>query len=392
MGGSTPEVGRETVRSWGPLHFTSVSDYELPSRRAHNDATDGRLLAWNGHLEDEERDLLAAAERQIGDAKAARRRATEIRATLDWLEIVALDRHAAAWANWQAGGALWAVAATTAIAPLTWAAGRTRQVMARRSRRRRGRRAVRRRDPCAIGHPYPKSGAGPTPGAIGHEMARAWRWARVGLAVASLGLCIAAGVLWARGYYVNDYYGCYDQRWSGWDEELDGWAVCSDSGGLSFSSLHRTSHLAPDDPFEYRFRAANPSRRYVSHESMAPQGYPYMAPEYAGWGWLGFGYFAGDRRPSVLPMTSDDRFVVVPNWFVVGLAAVLPVGHGLRSRRAWRRRQLGLCSDCGYDLRATPSRCPECGTMATAATSNLGTPETPAIAGFRLDHRPRPNT
>jgi hypothetical protein len=54
-----------------------------------------------------------------------------------------------------------------------------------------------------------------------------------------------------------------------------------------------------------------------------------------------------------------ERFVVgMPYWAVCLLLVSLPA---LRWARAHRRPAPGHCPACGYDLRATPERCPECG-------------------------------
>ena len=58
--------------------------------------------------------------------------------------------------------------------------------------------------------------------------------------------------------------------------------------------------------------------------------------------------------------------VQVPYW-MLALAFTLP--SAIAARRAWRRRRAGrraarsLCPACGYDLRATPDQCPECGAI-----------------------------
>ena len=55
--------------------------------------------------------------------------------------------------------------------------------------------------------------------------------------------------------------------------------------------------------------------------------------------------------------------VAVPYWSLWILTALLPV-RWLWGRHVHRRRShAGRCCSCGYDLRATPDRCPECGTV-----------------------------
>ena len=78
--------------------------------------------------------------------------------------------------------------------------------------------------------------------------------------------------------------------------------------------------------------------------------------------------FAGFRlargRVSMPSVSGHFTAVAVPHAFLVALA-LLPTAVSLRRAvRRWRWRRQGRCTSCGYDLRSSPSRCPECGADA----------------------------
>jgi hypothetical protein len=61
-------------------------------------------------------------------------------------------------------------------------------------------------------------------------------------------------------------------------------------------------------------------------------------------------------------LTPGFGLVEVPYWSLLGLALVPTM---MLIRRWWiqrLRRKRGQCMVCGYDLRASTDRCPECGT------------------------------
>jgi len=81
---------------------------------------------------------------------------------------------------------------------------------------------------------------------------------------------------------------------------------------------------------------------------------------------LGFAAYQGTAKHFHLLPATRLHGVTIPHWFPFILTAVLPALWLVRRRRrraAQWRRDHGLCPRCGYDLRATSDRCPECGTQ-----------------------------
>jgi len=74
-----------------------------------------------------------------------------------------------------------------------------------------------------------------------------------------------------------------------------------------------------------------------------------------------------DWRSQVMTLksgaTTSSRFLAVPLWSPMLAFAIAPVIASRRRRARERRIRDGLCLKCGYDLRASPDRCPECGAV-----------------------------
>jgi hypothetical protein len=183
------------------------------------------------------------------------------------------------------------------------------------------------------------------------------------LTLLSLLLCVAVCVLWVRSLREYELVRVHYNR----PPRPDG------TGGYFLAVSWFSGWL------EFRFERQWFSRAYL--DSLPPDAaarFPSYYPPGLRWAFKGApetrlmngmstGYraqhFADDRDPR----RADRWFLTVPHWLPAALLIALPgarLGHSLRCRLN-RRRNPGLCAACGYDLRATPDRCPECGAAGT---------------------------
>ena len=66
--------------------------------------------------------------------------------------------------------------------------------------------------------------------------------------------------------------------------------------------------------------------------------------------------------------------IAVPLWAPAIVFALPPAGAVALFLRRRRRVKRGLCLKCGYDLRASPDRCPECGEPAPTCARHTPPP------------------
>jgi hypothetical protein len=182
------------------------------------------------------------------------------------------------------------------------------------------------------------------------------------LSALSLLLFVAVVVLWVRSYSGSDY--------------VSRGRLVSSGPRVVRSSVHQMRwtrgciHLTAG---EHTYFPSGDSAPVVEGERPAHWGWGRLGVGHEGWEelprrslWnrLGFHRYSGQGLMTSFSSESTDG-IVVPAWLPVAILGIAPLVwvRRLGGRRSRSRR--GLCPSCGYDLRATPERCPECGKLAT---------------------------
>ena len=175
------------------------------------------------------------------------------------------------------------------------------------------------------------------------------------LAILSLLLCLASVALLVRSrYWQSDHLffsrGVQGAPWVGM------FGISSASGELALF-IH---HVPVVVSVPYVFTQGWNFLSRPSHPMDRPSYTLASLPRARSFSFLGFGYIDN------VPPPASARIIHIPHWFAALVFAIFPAIRLRSIRRTRRLKRVGLCERCGYDLRATPDRCPECGAVPAA--------------------------
>jgi hypothetical protein len=166
---------------------------------------------------------------------------------------------------------------------------------------------------------------------------------RILRALSSL-LLIVTAFAWIRSVWVCDL----------WEFNRPRWSIFIETAGGQFRFEHSRAyderHWSPTPGFKHDTDKADGP---LEDGMRMPGSYQYFRAAHF---WLVTGERWGDYHYALF----------LPAWFVCSVFAFPSMLCVLRKIRSRSMVPAGMCAFCGYDLRATPHRCPECGMPANS--------------------------
>jgi len=181
--------------------------------------------------------------------------------------------------------------------------------------------------------------------------------------------CLCAILLiWFRSYFAFDMISYVQDRQTPEHFTRRIWSVRSSHGGVMLEYIRS---INPANPQILNTFLADAARRGWNWDRDVPRAYPYRygpAPYSRGRlhdtaFFFGIEWSAGEEARS---WGTADLFMpslTLPYWLPALPLALFALPWLRRTIIQRRRRQRGCCLHCGYDLRESPDRCPECGTV-----------------------------
>jgi hypothetical protein len=164
-------------------------------------------------------------------------------------------------------------------------------------------------------------------------------------------LWVAIAVLWVRSYFVADILDARSYTNTSNTQEFWYRNFASNRGRLLLFHQHGVDI---DTAFGKDIGAHVPSLQHKTDKTI----------DFDKWfGKTGFRLLGFAWRQAAIPEDHyNEQMAAIPLWALCAAAASPAVVWAVRHRRRLRFGP-GICGNCGYDLRATPDRCPECGAI-----------------------------
>jgi hypothetical protein len=174
-------------------------------------------------------------------------------------------------------------------------------------------------------------------------------------------LCVATALLWARTFFVRD--DLHVGRWEQSGQWYDDLHIRCGGQFLEVDLSRATPGMA----------AKVPGARGAGGVGGIRWTYERHAPTDQGlWSWVWW-----DHYVDVQPIGTAECWRIQLRPWLPMLASMLLILAWWEWRAVARRRadrSAGRCVVCGYDVRATPERCPECGTPVALRSSAPASP------------------